>query len=585
MHTTKLEQRFNVILKAKSAILFLAALLTTGIAHAEPLMPSCKFPRALCGYVDDSGKVVIPPQFDTAGKFVEARARVSVGGQYGIIDNSGVFVVPPDYQAVSDFWNGLAQLHKDGVTTLVDHDGYEIFRAEGEIIIPTDANHFLIGRRRYESSVLGLGFRNGLKEYGLVNFLNQYWSMFDRSTGRKSEPVVSDVRFLSDQPNSPFWQKLDGEYFLTNTDGSRLTEGLDYGGYLSNGTIPIRRDDWSALINLQGEVVQEKLFEEADFFYDDRWTTFRKNLDGVDRFGYIDQSGEIVIPAQFEKAGQFEGDVAKVTLNGWDIQIDRAGKPVAGCLDDIVVKEIEDDYFIVRLDGTTVTNQPFAYATASCQQPTRVYTHDDKAGFVTSDGELLGKRHYRNASAFYDGVAAVWLEDNQFGIIDTSGAFIVPPLSLKAKVITNIDYVVINPGPDHKKLTRALADQLARDPSLLTTAPPTPPSRPHCRDDSIDILTENGLMSYWDVTGAQFIERQFDFATCFRNGYAQVAIPERREWCDIDKRGLVRESTCNCHQPLIIFEFDTGPKMTSEDVDCYAFGLRIVREYSSKSTR
>jgi hypothetical protein len=75
MLTTRFELRFNMIFKTSFAIVFLAVTLSSGIAYAEPPKPSCKFSRALCGYVDDAGKVVIPPQFDAVDKFVEALAR------------------------------------------------------------------------------------------------------------------------------------------------------------------------------------------------------------------------------------------------------------------------------------------------------------------------------------------------------------------------------------------------------------------------------------------------------------------------------------------------------------------------------
>lgn len=566
-----------------------SAILASGISllagspvSAETPMPSCKFPGALCGYVNARGDVLIEPKFDTAEEFIEGRARVRVGDFFGLMDPSGTYIAPPVYQAVSHYWNGLAQVHRDGVTALIDRGGAEIFRAEGEIVIPIDDTHMLIGTRFYDSRELGLGFRNQFGRHGLVMLSRNLWSVYHVSTGQRSEPVLSDIRFVSQEIGSPFWQIIKGDYFLVDTDGTRITDGFDYAGELSNGAIPVRLGSWSALITKKGEIVQEKLFEGADFFYEDRWTTFRQSEAGTDKFGYVDRTGTVVIPAQFDSAGQFRGDVADVTLNGWRIQIDRSGERVGGCLDDVIVKKMDGNYYVVRVDGTKVTDQSFGFATASCNQPTRIITHDNQRGFITRDGKLLGQRYYEGASPFHDGVAAVWLPQDRFGIIDTTGEFVVPPLKLKAKIISTSGYAVINPGPDHVKLTRAVADQLARDPTLLTTVPIEPDPGPSCHDDGVNIVLENGMRSYRDVTGARFIDAEFDHATCFQRGYAKVAIPERREWCEIDKRGKIREGSCGCHQPLIIFEFGSGPKMTDEDIDCYAFGLRVLQQYSSR---
>ena len=96
------------------------------------------------GYIDTAGKVVIEPQFATAGPFHEGyamvrddagrtgyvrldgtwaieplwlqeaypfsagRARVRLNGQYGFLDTTGRFVIPPGYLRADDFHEGLA---------------------------------------------------------------------------------------------------------------------------------------------------------------------------------------------------------------------------------------------------------------------------------------------------------------------------------------------------------------------------------------------------------------------------------------------------------------------------------------------
>jgi predicted secreted Zn-dependent protease len=58
------------------------------------------------GYMDKTGKVVVNPQFDSAGMFYEGLAAVKVGGQYGYVDSAGKVVISPQFDRGSYFSNG-----------------------------------------------------------------------------------------------------------------------------------------------------------------------------------------------------------------------------------------------------------------------------------------------------------------------------------------------------------------------------------------------------------------------------------------------------------------------------------------------
>ena len=76
-----------------------------------------RYPSSKFGFINKSGKVVIPPQFDYADDFKNGFAIVRVGdsstGKLGFIDKTGTFVVNPVLEAdgilnVFDFTEGLA---------------------------------------------------------------------------------------------------------------------------------------------------------------------------------------------------------------------------------------------------------------------------------------------------------------------------------------------------------------------------------------------------------------------------------------------------------------------------------------------
>lgn len=66
------------------------------------------------GYIDSTGKMVIQPQFNYGGNFVNGLARVTVNGKMGFINKKGVLVVPAIYDSAFNFYQGRAAVEVDG---------------------------------------------------------------------------------------------------------------------------------------------------------------------------------------------------------------------------------------------------------------------------------------------------------------------------------------------------------------------------------------------------------------------------------------------------------------------------------------
>jgi hypothetical protein len=76
------------------------------------------------GYIDKTGKEVIPLKYKKAGDFSEGLAAVSEGGgAYGFIDKTGKMVIEPKYQEVGDFHDGLAVVERSGIWGYIDKQG------------------------------------------------------------------------------------------------------------------------------------------------------------------------------------------------------------------------------------------------------------------------------------------------------------------------------------------------------------------------------------------------------------------------------------------------------------------------------
>jgi hypothetical protein len=101
-----------------------------GVSLAEGASISLAVVRAhgKWGYIDTSGREVIPPRFDKAESFTaNGLARFRKGQKWGYIDVRGRKVIPPRFDEAGYFAaNGLAEVKVDGKRGYIDASGKEV---------------------------------------------------------------------------------------------------------------------------------------------------------------------------------------------------------------------------------------------------------------------------------------------------------------------------------------------------------------------------------------------------------------------------------------------------------------------------
>ena len=78
-----------------------------------------------CGFIDKTGRLVIPCKYDEANDFSEGLANVKLNGKYGFIDKSGTLVIPCKYDWAWSFHDGRAKVQLNGKDGFVDKSGVE----------------------------------------------------------------------------------------------------------------------------------------------------------------------------------------------------------------------------------------------------------------------------------------------------------------------------------------------------------------------------------------------------------------------------------------------------------------------------
>lgn len=79
------------------------------------------------GFVDKSGREIVPMQYDRVEVFHEGLARVRANGRFGYVDTSGRVVIPLRYDSAGDFFGGIAQVKRNQASGYIDRNGTEFW--------------------------------------------------------------------------------------------------------------------------------------------------------------------------------------------------------------------------------------------------------------------------------------------------------------------------------------------------------------------------------------------------------------------------------------------------------------------------
>ena len=317
--------------------------------------------------IEKDGHVLVPLWWDYAENFHEGLARVQTDERYGFVDQMGNPVIPCSWKYAEAFSEGLAfTINDNGEGLYIDKTGRIAINSNPE----------------YDYYVFGTGFHDGLAEVKKGNL----YGFMDKS-GRIAIPCsFKDVcsfeeglaSFEDDQGKfgcidtrgrvvipcqhdehiwfyegiaTVYMEQGEGGSYLIDKTGRKICdlgfecgivyfkEGLgsieDYGFIDKNGKLVIE-DIWSP----EGLGFCEGLAPTYDGFIDHSgqvvipgdWDDYDEFSDGLarvktnDKWGYIDHSGHMSIPNIWDYAGNFCDGLAPAELAGRYYFINKQGK-------------------------------------------------------------------------------------------------------------------------------------------------------------------------------------------------------------------------------------------------------------------
>lgn len=222
--------------------------------------------------INTLGKYIVPSgRYSDIRSFNEGFAAVCKEGKWGYINMAGEEVIPCQYTKASDFHNGWAAVEKSGADQKKVGQNKGYIDITGNLIIPC----------KYE----GTGVFNG-------NFA----------------PI-----------------KAENNWGLVNSEGKIVVPCIyESVTVWENGAASVVKDGKYRFFNLLGELMPEE-FDSVSFGGD------LVIVEQLWKKGYVDGTGQLIIPCEFDWAGKMEDGFAYVKINGSEWIINRKGKRLDYC--------------------------------------------------------------------------------------------------------------------------------------------------------------------------------------------------------------------------------------------------------------
>ncbi|QHS60188.1 WG repeat-containing protein [Chitinophaga agri] len=355
------------------SILITFFLLLAGLAKAQrpALFKIIEDDKA--GYIDTSGTIVIKPVFQNGTNFSEGLAAVRLNGHYGFIDQTGAFVIQPQYDIARPFSGGIAQVFKDGVP---------FFISKQNVILPF--------------SFYALDFISNMK--AIVTSKSGKQGLLDIPSGK----LLIDTLYGSIEPS-----------------GSGLVIATEAAG---PGEIKWRPR--STVIDTTGRIIVPFGKYPAIHSFSEGYATVVMYAQGT-RYtsGVIDSTGQVIAvwPDEMHIAygeDYHEGFIS-VDINRPAMSRKRSGDadPIYQVFADLKGRKVFDDPQYKYAFG-------FSAGRAFLMDTNKLVTLIDKQFKPVVETKFSKVQREK----FVNGYAVVGLNNNaNWGIVDTTGQFVVPP--------------------------------------------------------------------------------------------------------------------------------------------------------------
>jgi WG containing repeat len=221
------------------------------------------------GFIDKTGSMVIPPQFDFTLGFSEGLAMVEVGGKYGFIDKTGAFAVEPRFDGAAWFSEGLAAVKLDDKWGFIDQ--------RGQLVIEPQFDEAIVFSEGRASVKVG-----------------EKWGFTDKSGNLVISPQFKGALEFH-EGSAPVWFGTEKCGFIDYAGNMALPTLYEYADPFYEGLAGVRINGKWGFIDKAGKIVIKPQWGAVGFFRGGVASVLLgKYEDPKGKNGYIDRTGRYI---------------------------------------------------------------------------------------------------------------------------------------------------------------------------------------------------------------------------------------------------------------------------------------------------
>ena len=423
--------------------------------------------------------------YDEARIFTFGLAPVSKNKKWGFIDETGKVAIPLIYDDVEYFTrNGLSAVKRNGRYGFINQQGKEIIPVIYETVESEQLDDIVIVRKNYRWAFFA-NTGNQLTDF-LYNDVQRAWKGDDTTffeNGPASVKIKGKYIFL-DKNLQPAFANLtldsatsfdsnrnaivvkNGKFGILKNDG-RLAIPIKYTAienYNSNGNpnpefYRLTKDNRYELLNTDLRKVAESDEEFFNITYSDK-TKYISFKDFNNKFGVVDQQGNIKVPFIYDESLYFDGNTFSIAKrNGMQGIIDINNKEIIP-LKYSSVSQIDDDesnlFILENSDGVKIVNLSNKVILSGYNQIESIFNQplkfivkkNKKYGIVDLDNKIILPIEYdeiSNWTEYGPRISKFIVKNGKTGLIDENTFKItVPPVYDEFKYINGLIFAKKN---------------------------------------------------------------------------------------------------------------------------------------------
>lgn len=320
------------------------------------------------GYINETGNLKIPVQFEAARYFSEGLAAVRLDGMWGFIDTLGHIVIEPEFVQVNDFSDGLSKVvsnpskreekayidksgkiqfyttyerqedFADGLALIRQNNKISFINKKGEVVLNTDYPY-------------GSGFSGGIAHLWTGDttvYIDQSGYEIYKIPGMGNGDFSEGLAFVRSSAGRGFIDNKGKLHFrdIPISYYSEFSEGMSL-------FMPLPGSTKNGFVDRQGKVSVYPEYEELRSFHEGLAAFYADSA-----YGFMNMKGETVIPPKYDMVGYdgFRNGLCEVRIGRKHFLINHQDEVIWKEEVDILYKEIAIDQWDV---DSLFTEKPF----------------------------------------------------------------------------------------------------------------------------------------------------------------------------------------------------------------------------------